>query len=115
MIALLFALACNPSEPTPLPPPAAVPVTARGRMVRSGEVQGFLARPTATSGKHAGLVLLVTQHSDATRAAAITRAQSGTIVLAITPDTAQGAAESYLQAMPDVTTVAKDCLPPRCP
>lgn len=115
MITLLLALACS-EQPAVLPPsalPDRKPPVAR--MVRAGDVQGFLARPAELPGALPGHLVLVDILDDATRDAARSRADAGAVVLVVGPDIDPAAAETYLAGMPSTGAVTVDCQRASCP
>ncbi len=116
MLLLLTALACTSPAPTPLPPSKAPSLAAEGRMVRAGTVQGFLAQPrTKTTRPLPGILILIPEHSEATRADATSRATTGARVLAIDPTVSTPAATDYLRGMSTTAEIETVCLRAACP
>lgn len=111
---MAMLLACE--QPAPLPPSA---VDMRpppfGRLVQSGPVRGFLARPGESSAAAPAELRLVDALGPATREAAFETAATGHVVLAIAGDIDPERAHAYLDGMPSTGAVTQTCLRAVCP
>lgn len=112
---LLLGPACQEAAPVALPPPARIEPTARGRMVRHGEVEGYIARPLVGGSGRVGTLLLVELQDEPARQAALALAAQGGVALAVAPPTPVELARAYLAGMPDVASVVVVCQRASCP
>lgn len=115
LLAALLGLGCGEPAPVALPPPARQEPTARGRMVRHGAVEGFIARPLAPGQDRVGTLLLVERVDEEARQAALLLAEQGGVALAVAAPTEAEPARLYLAGMPDVAAVQVACRRTACP
>lgn len=115
LLAALLGLGCGEPAPVALPAPARQEPTARGRMVRHGAVEGYVARPLAEGQGRAGTLLLVERLDEDARAAALALAEQGGVALAVAPGADGDQARAYLAGMPDVATIQVVCRRAACP
>jgi len=113
---LYLLLACTDPQPVPLPPRTLTAATSRGRMVRIGDVQGFLARPQGADDPAPTAVLqLITTLDPSSRERATAKADQGLIVLAVPHTVPTDAAAAYLKGMPPVQEIVTECYRTSCP
>ena len=107
--ALLLA-ACIEGAPKPLPErQSSTEVKVDSRMVRAGEVEGYLGRPKVEGPVQAEL-FLVDVIDEALRSQVQERARAGVGVLAVEAQVSEEAALTYLRGMPWTQEVKRLCL-----
>ncbi len=109
-LVLVCLAACVVGDPEPLPAPQPTPTRQLDlRMVKAGEIEGYLGRPVIDESVPAEL-LLVDALDELAREQVRSRAEAGTGAFAVSVDVDSTAAEAYLDGMPWTETVSRVCL-----